>query len=103
MHALLWDVEIAIALVFLAEYVLRLYGAPDTLAEATDPYALVDLLAILPTFVVALPVGSVGVLDVGFLRVLRVVRVLRFYRFTRNEEFFFGTVEARRCARRSYC
>ncbi len=92
-ETLLWDVELAIAVVFLAEYLLRLYGAPDTLDEFLDPYTLVDLLAILPTLLIAAPFVSVGVFDVGFLRVLRVVRVLRFYRFTRDEEFFFGTVE----------
>ncbi|MHB9285468.1 potassium channel family protein [Halobacteriales archaeon Cl-PHB] len=90
--ALLWDLEVAIAVVFLGEYVLRLYGAQDRLGEFLDGYTMVDLVAIVPTFaLLALP-GSVLVLNVGFLRVLRVVRVLRFYRFTRDAEFFFGTV-----------
>jgi voltage-gated potassium channel len=88
----LWTVEIGLALVFLVEYVLRLYGAESRLAEATNPYTVVDLIAILPTLLVfALPT-SPTVASVGFLRVLRVVRVLRFYRFTRDAEFFFGTV-----------
>ncbi len=90
--ALLWDLEVAIGLVFLGEYVLRLYGAEDRLGEATNGYTVVDLLAILPTLVVVVvPVPGVA-LQVGFLRVLRVVRVLRFYRFTQDAEFFFGTV-----------
>ena len=90
--ALLWDLEVAIGLVFLAEYVLRLYGAEDRFAEATNGYTIVDLLAILPTLLVlAVPVPGVA-LEFGFLRVVRVVRVLRFYRFTRDAEFFFGTV-----------
>ena len=88
----LWDAEVAIALVFLAEYLLRLYGARDRMAEFTDVYTVMDLVAILPTLaVVALPVSGVAA-SVGFLRVVRVVRVLRFYRFTRDAEFFFGTV-----------
>ncbi|MEF8775776.1 MAG: ion transporter [Haloarculaceae archaeon] len=88
----LWSLEVAIALVFLVEYLLRLYGAESRLGEATDPYTVVDLLAILPTFaVLALP-GSVVAVNLGFLRVLRVLRVLRFYRFTRDAEFFFGTI-----------
>ncbi|WP_436910917.1 ion transporter [Halosimplex marinum] len=91
-RARLWDLEVAIAAVFAAEYVLRLYGARDRLSEATDPYTVVDLLSVLPTvLVVFYPVSTVA-LNAGFLRVLRVVRVLRFYRFTRDEEFFFGTV-----------
>ena len=84
-------VEFAIAVVFAAEYVLRLYGAEDRVAEATNFYTVADLLAILPTllvFVVPVPAAA----SVGFLRAVRVVRVLRFYRFTRDAEFFFGTV-----------
>ena len=90
--ALLWDLEVAIALVFLVEYVFRLYGARNRVAEALNGYTLVDLVAILPTLAILLfPLSAVG-LTVGFLRVVRVVRVLRFYRFTRDAEFFFGTV-----------
>ena len=90
--ALLWDLEVVIALVFLVEYVLRLYGARNRVAEFFNGYTMVDLLAILPTLaVLVLPLSAVGV-NIGFLRVIRVVRVLRFYRFTRDAEFFFGTV-----------
>jgi voltage-gated potassium channel len=89
----LWRLEVGIAGVFLAEYVLRIYGAKARLAEATNPYTVIDLLSILPTLSVLMLPGVVT-FEVGFLRVVRVVRVLRFYRFTRDEEFFFGTVEA---------
>ncbi|MBC9986978.1 MULTISPECIES: ion transporter [Haloferax] len=88
----LWSVEAAVSIVFLAEYLLRLYGARDRTAELLNVYSFVDLLAILPTLaVLVLPVSSVAA-NIGFLRAIRVVRVLRFYRFTRDEEFFFGTV-----------
>lgn len=88
----LWRFEVAIALVFSVEYVLRIYGAPDRLEEAFDFYTMVDLLSILPTLAVLLLPAPLMVLNIGFLRALRVVRVLRFYRFTQDEEFFFGTV-----------
>lgn len=88
----LWALEVGIALVFVVEYALRLYGAEDRLAEALNAYTMVDLLAILPTLAVFVLPVSLGVLNIGFLRVVRVVRVLRFYRFTRDAEFFFGTV-----------
>lgn len=92
-RTLLWRAEVAITGIFLVEYVLRLYGARDRFEEATNAYTVVDLLSILPTLVVlALPIPAVAA-DVGFLRVFRIVRVLRFYRFTRDEEFFFGTIE----------
>jgi voltage-gated potassium channel len=90
--ALLLDLELGIAAVFLLEYALRLYGAQDRLAEATNPYTVVDLIAILPALSALLLPVSLAAVNIGFLRVVRVVRVLRFYRFTQDAEFFFGTI-----------
>lgn len=91
-HAVFWDIEVAIATVFLVEYLLRLYGADDRVAEFLNAYTMADLIAILPTFLVIILPASAAVASVGFLRAIRVVRVLRFYRFTRDAEFFFGTI-----------
>ncbi|MFC6824184.1 ion transporter [Halopelagius fulvigenes] len=92
-RTLLWRAEVGIAVLFLAEYLLRLYGARDTAAEFLSPYTMVDFLALLPTFAVLLLPTPLAA-NIGFLRVLRVVRILRFFRFTQDEEFFFGTVSA---------
>jgi voltage-gated potassium channel len=91
-EAWLWTLEVAIAAVFLLEYVLRLYGARNRLVEFLNGYTVVDLVAIVPTLTVVLLPLPVVTLNIGFLRVVRVIRVLRFYRFTRDAEFFFGTV-----------
>ncbi|WP_254531892.1 ion transporter [Natrinema gelatinilyticum] len=91
-RTVLWNAEVAIAMIFLLEYILRLYGAENRLAEALNAYSLVDLIAILPTLLVVVWPGVATVASVGFLRVVRVVRVLRFYRFTQDAEFFFGTI-----------
>jgi voltage-gated potassium channel len=91
-EALLWRLEVGIALVFAVEYVLRLYGATNRIHEFSNGYTMVDLISILPTLVVFFGPLSAIAIDIGFLRVIRVVRVLRFYRFTRDQHFFFGTV-----------
>lgn len=89
----LWTLEVAIASVFLAEYVLRLYSAPNRLAEFLDAYTLADLVSILPTFAILLSPGvPPTATTLGLLRIARVARVLRFFRFTKDQEFFFGTV-----------
>ncbi|MDG5777714.1 ion transporter [Haloarculaceae archaeon H-GB2-1] len=90
--SLLWQLEVAISVVFLVEYVLRLYGARDRVAEFLDPYTIVDLLSIVPTLVLVVATIPEALATVGLLRIVRVARVLRFYRFTKDEEFFFGTV-----------
>jgi len=92
-RALLWQVEVAVSVVFAVEYLLRLYGAQSRVAEFFNGYTMVDLIAILPTFLLLLVPVAVIPVNVGFLRVLRVVRVLRFYRFTDDAEFFFGTID----------
>jgi|AntDeeMinimDraft_4_1070355.scaffolds.fasta_scaffold00405_3 voltage-gated potassium channel len=91
-RSLLWSLEVGIAIVFLVEYLLRIYGAPDRTAEFLNGYTMVDLIAILPTLLVLVFPVTVGALQIGFLRVVRIIRVLRFYRFTDDAEFFFGTV-----------
>jgi voltage-gated potassium channel len=92
-RAALRTVEVGIALVFAAEYAVRVYAAPERLAEVRDPYTVVDLVAVLPTLAGALSPGLfAAATSVGVLQLLRLVRVLRFFRFTRDEEFFFGTV-----------
>jgi voltage-gated potassium channel len=85
-------VEIGISFVFLAEYLLRLYGARNRLEELFNPYSIVDILAILPTLIVFVYPAPTVAANIGFLRAIRVLRFLRFYRFTQDEEFFFGTV-----------
>ena len=91
--ALLWDLEVVLALVFSVEYVLRIFGASDRVDEFVNGYTMADLLSILPTLaVVVLPGLPALAIHLGFLRVLRVIRFLRFYRFTQDAEFFFGTI-----------
>jgi voltage-gated potassium channel len=90
---LLWRLEVAIAVVFLVEYLLRLYSAERRLVEFFEVYTLVDLVSIVPTFAVILvPSVTSSATMLGLLRLARVFRVLRFFRFTKDEEFFFGTV-----------
>ena len=89
----LWAIELFVATVFLVEYCLRVYGARNRVREVTNPYTVIDLLSVVPTFVVlAGSVLPVVVGSLGVLQLLRVVRILRFFRFTRDEEFFFGQV-----------
>lgn len=92
LRPLLWNLEVGIALIFSLEYILRLYGAPDRVAEFFNGYTMVDLISILPTLLVFVLPVPISALHIGFLRVIRIVRVLRFYRFTEDAEFFFGTI-----------
>lgn len=62
---------------FTVEYVLRLYVVPRRLAYARSFFGIVDVLAVLPTYVSLLVPGSQSLITIRALRLLRVFRVLK--------------------------
>ena len=73
-----------ITLVFVVEYLLRLWARRFSLRYLLSPMAIIDLLACLPLF---WP-GS----HMQFLRILRVFRILRLFRLVQSRNFFFGQI-----------
>lgn len=100
--ALFHGIEIGFGLVFLAEYVARLWVAPEDprfrgrfgrLRWAVTPAALLDLLAVTPLLVHA--VGGEAYLA-RLLRVIRVLRLAKLGRFTQASRHLSAAVHARR-------
>lgn len=77
LYALEWGFTIA----FTIEYVLRLacVGRPSLYARSF--FGVVDLLAVLPTYISIIIPGSQFLLVIRLLRVLRIFRVLKIVRF----------------------
>lgn len=73
LHGLEWG----FTLLFTAEYLLRLFCVRRPLGYAVSFLGVVDLLAILPTYVSLLVPGSQYLIVIRVLRVLRVFRVLK--------------------------
>jgi len=73
--------ENVIVILFMCEYVLRLWAAPDRFREAIKIYTLVDLIAIIPFFFAN---DSYQV-----LRIFRALRVLRLTRFLKEKKSLF--------------
>jgi voltage-gated potassium channel len=73
--------EWGLTLVFTLEYVLRLVAVRRPVAYAASFYGVIDLLAILPTYVSLIFPGTQVLLVVRILRLLRVFRVLKLSRF----------------------
>jgi voltage-gated potassium channel len=73
--------EWTLTLLFTLEYALRLVAVRRPLAYALSFFGLVDLLALLPTYVSLLVPGTQVLLVVRILRLLRVFRVLKLTRF----------------------
>lgn len=73
--------EWVITILFTIEYVLRLYCVARPLAYAFSFYGIVDLLAILPTYLSVVFTGAQSLLVIRALRLLRVFRVLKLAHF----------------------
>ena len=74
---LLFTVEWGFTLLFTVEYLLRLVSVRRPFRYATSFFGLVDLLAIMPTYLSVLVPGTQYLLVVRILRLLRVFRVLK--------------------------
>lgn len=75
--------EVGLAVVFLGEYGIRIRAADDPRAELTNPYTVLDLLAVVPVLVTP----GIGI---GFLRGLHTLRIFRFLRLLVDEQQLFG-------------
>ncbi len=73
--------EWCFTLLFTLEYLLRLWISPKPWAYARSFYGIVDLLAILPSYLALLFANAHLLMIVRVLRLLRVFRVLKLFRY----------------------
>ena len=73
--------EWAFTIIFTIEYFLRIYTAHKPLKYIFSFYGIIDLLAILPSYLSVFLVGSHYLVVIRILRLLRVFRVLKLARF----------------------
>jgi len=78
---MLTSIEWFFTVLFTVEYVLRLACIGKPMRYATSFFGVVDLLALLPTYLSLLFPGSHYLLVIRILRVLRVFRVLKLVQF----------------------
>ncbi|WPB55641.1 ion transporter [Xylophilus sp. GOD-11R] len=70
-------IEWFFTLVFTAEYLCRLACVKRPLRYARSAFGIIDLLALLPTYVAVLVPGVYALVDVRVLRLLRIFRILK--------------------------
>lgn len=94
-YRLLWNTEVIIVLIFIVEYMARLYAAKNRFRQSFDIFSIIDLIAILPTLsMLIMPLFGI-VLNIEFIKIirgLRVFRIFRFLRFAADPDFFFGSI-----------
>ncbi|MDT8398637.1 MAG: ion transporter [Pseudomonadales bacterium] len=80
-HDFLYALEWGFTVLFTLEYGLRLYSSQKPGAYARSFYGLVDLISILPTYLVFLFPGAAYLIVIRILRVLRIFRILKLMRY----------------------
>ncbi len=79
-RTLLYWFEIVITILFTAEYILRIYVTDKPLKYITSFMGMVDLLSILPSFLMPFVANSHYL---GMIRTVRLIRVFRILKLTR--------------------
>jgi len=93
-YVVLRRTEWALTVVFTIEYVLRLLAVRRPRAYATSFYGIVDLMAILPTWISLLVPGARVLMVVRVLRLLRIFRVLKLARYLQEAEVIGDALRA---------
>lgn len=74
-------------ILFTIEYILRVYSSPNRRRYATSFFGMVDLLAVLPSYLSLIFAGTQYLLVVRVLRILRIFRVFRLKSYMQQAGF----------------
>ncbi len=91
---LLHRIEWFFTILFTLEYLLRLFCVRRPLRYATSFFRVVDLLAILPSYVSLLVPGSHSLLTIRLLQVLRIFRVLKLSQYLSEARVLISALKA---------
>lgn len=83
-------------IVFSIEYILRLYSVRYPLRYATSFYGIIDLLAIIPTYLSVFFLGTQSLLVIRALRLMRVFRIFRLGHFMSEGIIIMRAMQASR-------
>jgi voltage-gated potassium channel len=81
---------------FTVEYVLRLISVRRPLAYATSFFGIVDLLAVIPTYLSLFIAGAQSLLVIRALRLLRIFRILKIARYVGEVTALVNALKATR-------
>ncbi|GLT17615.1 ion transporter [Vibrio zhanjiangensis] len=84
--------EYAFTALFSIEYLLRLYCSPKPIAYAKSFYGVIDLLAILPTYLAFFFPGASFMGVIRLLRVMRIFRVLKLVRYLQDSNILLRSL-----------
>jgi len=89
---LFYRLEWIFTMLFTAEYLVRLAIVADRLRYARSFFGVIDLLAVLPTWLSLLFPGAQYLLVIRVLRILRVFRILKLLRYVDESRLLVGAM-----------
>ncbi len=92
--------EWVFTILFTVEYLIRIWCAPNRKGYVLSLYGVVDLLALLPTYLSLFVPQTAPLLIIRLLRILRIFRVLRLLTLLSEANFLAGAL--RRSARKVF-
>jgi len=92
----LYAAEWIFTILFTVEYLVRLYSSPRPYGYVTSFFGLIDLFAVLPTYLNLFFPGSQYLIVIRVLRVLRIFRVLKLVQFIGEAEYLMKAINASR-------
>ena len=95
-HRLFFVVEWTLTILFTLEYGLRIFSIRKPLKYIFSFYGVVDLLAILPTYLSLIFAGSQYLGTIRALRLLRIFRILKLARYLSQSRLLIGALKASR-------
>jgi voltage-gated potassium channel len=85
-------IEYVFTALFTIEYLLRLYCSPKPAAYAKSFYGVVDLLAIIPTYLQLLVPSAHFAIIIRLLRVMRIFRVLKLVQYLKDSNMLMRSL-----------
>lgn len=81
-------------IIFTVEYLLRIYSIQKPLKYMTSFFGIIDLLAILPTYLEILIPGIHFVISIRVLRLLRIFRVLKMQNYISHGKILYTAIKS---------
>lgn len=85
-------IEWVITILFTIEYLLRIFSAENRKQYVTSFFGIIDLLAILPTYLTLLVTGLHPLMVIRALRVLRLFRIFKLSRYLSESNIILNAV-----------
>lgn len=95
-HDIFVIIEWVVTILFTIEYVLRILIVAKPWKYITSFYGVIDLLAVLPTYISLILAGSQYLLTIRALRLLRIFRIFKLARYTSESKILITALRASR-------